>query len=30
MLAEAPQQRQTPRERRWVYQFGRSNKLTGN
>jgi hypothetical protein len=30
MLAEAPQQRLTPRERRWVYQFGRSNNLTSN
>jgi hypothetical protein len=30
MLADAPQQRPSPRDRRWVYQFGRSNKLTGS
>lgn len=30
MLADAPQQRPSPRDRRWVYQFGRSNKLAGS
>lgn len=28
LLSEAPQLRQNGRERRWNYQFGRSNKLT--
>lgn len=30
VLSEAPQQRVTPRDRRWIYQFGRSNKLSGD
>lgn len=30
VLGAAPQQRLTRRDRRWVYQFGRSNKLSGN
>ncbi|MEP7155657.1 MAG: diguanylate cyclase [Betaproteobacteria bacterium] len=27
LLGEAPERRLTPRDRRWIYQFGRSNKL---
>jgi len=27
LLSKAPEQKVTPRERRWVYQFGRSKKL---
>ena len=30
LLSAPPQQRITSRDRRWIYQFGRSNKLTCN
>ena len=30
ILSEAPERRLTPRDRRWVYQMGRSNRIADN